>query len=89
MSKNFKKSENLKKCRKIQKNHFFSKNLKKEKKRRKKSPKKNAILLVLPIEEISLRPELSSPARFRFQGGGTLSVTEEEDGGRRKSSCLI
>ena len=32
-------------------------------------PKKNAILLVLPIEEISLRPELSSPARFRIQGG--------------------
>ena len=29
----------------------------------------NAILLVLPIEEISLRPELSSPARFRIQGG--------------------
>ena len=26
----------------------------------------NAILLVLPIEEISLRPELSSPARFIF-----------------------
>ena len=31
--------------------------------------KKNAILLVLPIEEISLRPELSSPTRFRIQGG--------------------
>ena len=31
--------------------------------------KKNAIPLVLPIEEISLRPELSSPARFRIQGG--------------------
>ena len=30
---------------------------------------KNAILLVLPIEEISLRPELSSPPRFRIQGG--------------------
>ena len=37
--------------------------------------KKNAIPLVLPIEEISLRPELSSPARFRFQGG-PLSVTD-------------
>ena len=31
--------------------------------------KKNAILLVLPIEEISLRPELSSSPRFRIQGG--------------------
>ena len=31
--------------------------------------KKNGIPLVLPIEEISLRPELSSPARFRIQGG--------------------
>ena len=33
------------------------------------SGKKNSILLVLPIEEISLEPELSSPARFRIQGG--------------------
>ena len=31
--------------------------------------KKKVILLVLPIEEISRRPELSSPARFRIQGG--------------------
>ena len=31
--------------------------------------KESAILLDLPIEEISLRPELSSPPRFRFQGG--------------------
>ena len=30
---------------------------------------KNALLLVLPIEEISLRPELSSPSCFRIQGG--------------------
>ena len=36
---------------------------------KKKSLKKNAISLVLPIEEISLWPELSSPARFRIQGG--------------------
>ena len=28
----------------------------------------NAIFLVLPIEEISLWPELSSPANFRIQG---------------------
>ena len=32
--------------------------------------KKNATLLVLPIEEISFWPELSSPARFRIKGGG-------------------
>ena len=34
---------------------------------------KNAIILVLPVEEISLRPELSAPPRFRFQGGGSLN----------------
>ena len=38
------------------------------------NPKKNLeksqkIPLVLPIEEISLQPELSSPASFGFQGG--------------------
>ena len=32
----------------------------------------------MPIEEISLRPELSSPARFRIQGG-----YPEHDGGQR------
>ena len=48
--------------------------------------KKNAITLVLPIEEISLRPELSSQARFRIQGG----YPERDGGGAgRKSSCLI
>ena len=31
--------------------------------------KKNAIPLVLSIEEMSLWPELSSPPRFRIQGG--------------------
>ena len=30
---------------------------------------KKESLLVLPNEEISLRPELSSPPRFRIQGG--------------------
>ena len=52
--------------------------------------KKNAILLVLPIEEISLRPELSSSPRFRIQGGWSERDTptnERTDG--RKSSCLI
>ena len=32
--------------------------------------KNNAILLIWSIEEISLWPELSSPLRFRIQGGG-------------------
>ena len=39
--------------------------------------KKNAFLLVLLIEEISLQPELSSPPRLRIQGV-TLSVTQEQ-----------
>ena len=30
---------------------------------------KNAIFLVLPVEEVSLPPELSSPPRFRTKGG--------------------
>ena len=38
----------------------------------------NAILFMLPFEEISLRPELSSPPRFRIQGG-----YPERDGRRR------
>ena len=33
--------------------------------------KKNAILLVLPIEDISLQPELYSPPHLRIQGGGS------------------
>ena len=36
-------------------------------------------------KEDAIRPELSSPARFRIEGG-TLSVTEYEG---RKSLCLI
>ena len=35
----------------------------------KKEEEKNATLLVLPFEEISILPELSSPPRFRLQGG--------------------
>ena len=63
-----KKSENLEKSQKISKNTFF-----------KKSEnfeniffcwkKKIYIIVVLPIEEIRLWPELSSPPRFRIQGG--------------------
>ena len=73
------KSENLEKSQKIiffltwnfWKYFFFA------------EQKKNAILLVLPIEEISLRPKLSSPPRFRIQWGS------HERYERKKSSCLI
>ena len=57
--------------------------------------KQNAIPLVLPIEEISLWPELSSPAHFRIQvsESSPLSVTDERTDKRtderRKSLCLI
>ena len=34
-----------------------------------KKGRKKASILVLPSEEISLQPELSSPPRFRIQGG--------------------
>ena len=45
------------------------------------------IHLVLPIEEIIHRPELSSPTRFRIHGagGGTLCVTEKDG---RKTEIL-
>ena len=53
-----------------------------------KKKEKNKILLVLPFEEISLQPELSSPPLFRIQGG-----YPEHDGRRTKdggkSLCLI
>ena len=48
----------------------------------------NIILLVFKYLDYAIRPELSSPPRFRIQGGGPLSVTEEH-GGERKSLCLI
>ena len=34
-----------------------------------KNQEKIAIILVLPMKEISLQPELSSPAPFQIQGG--------------------
>ena len=44
---------------------------------------KNAIILPLQFKEISIRPEFSSPPRFRI-------VTEEQtDKGGRKLLCLI
>ena len=69
-----KKSENLEKSQKIWK-FWRRKNVSP-----KKEEEKNAIPLVLPIEEISLRPELSSPARFRIQGG-----SPERDGAGRRT----
>ena len=72
-----KKSENLKKSQKIP---FFPKKKSNWRKKNfaKKSRKINAIPLVLPIEEVSLWPELSSPDPFRFQGG---SPERDEGGG--------
>ena len=58
-SKNWKLEINKKNCKKnckIRKYNLFA-------------PQKIAILLVLPFEEISIRPELSSPPSFRIQGG--------------------
>ena len=52
--------------------------------------KKKTISLVFPNKEISLRPELSSPAHFRIQGGGgVLSLMYEWTNGQRKSLCQI
>ena len=67
-----------KSIKKIKKNFFKkSENFEEEKKFRRKIKIKNAIILVLPIEEISLQPELSRPLRFRIQGGGTVSFTKD------------
>ena len=45
-----------------------------------KKEEKNALLLVFQYEEDAIQPELSSPARFRFQGG-----SPERDGGGRRT----
>ena len=45
----------------------------------------NAILLVLPSKEFSLRPELSSPPVSESRGGGSMSVTER----RRSTEILV
>ena len=47
--------------------------------------KKNVILLILPIEEISLRPDLLFH-QYSESMGGTLSIMELD---ARKSLCLI
>ena len=48
-------------------------------------PTKNTILLVLPFYYISIRPELSSPSRFRIQGGSP----ERDGGGVRRTEILV
>ena len=59
----------LKNLKNFQKITFFLKKIWKLWEKKISLPRKNAILLVLPIENISLQPELSSPANFRIQGG--------------------
>ena len=63
------KSEKVEKFQKISKNHIFPPPKNINNKRRKKPAEKNAILLVLKYQEDAIQPELSRPARFRFQGG--------------------
>ena len=75
-------------------NTQISKNLKKKQFKKifflfcQKKLNKIAFPLVLPNEEISLRPELSSSPRFRFQGGYRERDEQRTNKGR-KSSCLI
>ena len=76
----------MKICQKMPKNHFFSKKMKFLKILVFRRKKKNAFPLVLPIEEIILRPELSSPPSFRIQGGYRERYGRTDE---RKSSCLI
>ena len=45
----------------------------------KKKKKKNAILLVFQYKENAIRPELSSKARFRIQGGGVPWAWQQMD----------
>ena len=56
------------------------------------SSKRNALLLVLPIDKISLWPELSGPPRFRIKGGVAWAWQSPKSGRTdklRKSFCLI
>ena len=53
---------------------------------------KNAILLILTIDEFSPGPELSSPTRFKIQGGGYAERYGEfqtEKYGRRGTEILV
>ena len=56
-----------------------------------KDPKNliNAIFLVLPILEISLRSELSSPPSFRIQGGGGGRSFTDRRTERARNLCVF
>ena len=71
----FQKYKNLKKSQKSLFSIFFF--------GEKKIAKKNAFLLVFQYQEDAIQPELSSPARFRFQGG------QYERDGRRTKEILV
>ena len=66
MKKSQKVPTNLKILKKKKKNHW------------RKKEENNYILLVLPFEEISILPELSSQPRFRIQGGSWIYLTDEQ-----------
>ena len=69
--KNLKFWKNLEISQKSQKKNYLEKKI--------WCKKKNAILLVFPIEEISLWPELCSPPRFRIKGGSPERDTRTND----------
>ena len=70
--------KNLEKSGKISKNHKKKKKNLRRKKIWPKKKEKNAFLLVLPNEEIWLQPELSTPPRFRIQGGSPERYEQKE-----------
>ena len=77
MLKNFKLSEN---------ETFFFKLKKKKKKNGNFKEQTNAILLVLPFQEISLRPEFPVHPVSESRGLGLLSVTDKVR--NKKNSCV-
>ena len=83
----FKNGRKMQKSGKISKKYFFFKENLKILKYFFFCKQKNAILLVLPIEEISLHSDLFSPPYFRFQWGSPERDGQTDEG--RKSLCLI
>ena len=51
--------------------------------------KQRGVLLVLPIEEISLRPKLSSPVHFGIQGGSPERDIHRSSSSRTSSSTVL
>ena len=83
MSTHFQKKKKIKNLKKYKKSLFFQKSLEKN---------LNIYFLNMPLSQfchwISIRPEVSSPPRFRIQGGQSeIDGGQTEDG--RKSLCLI